>query len=36
MVHGEVTAAHAFAEKITAEKGWPVHVPAYDDEVLLD
>ncbi len=36
VVHGETKAAHAFAEKISDEKGWPVHVPAYDEEVLLD
>ncbi len=36
VVHGEPDAAQAFAEKITDEKGWPVHVPAYNDEVILD
>jgi len=36
VVHGETKAAHSFAEKISTEKGWPVHVPAYDEEVLLD
>jgi len=36
VVHGETKAAHSFAEKISDEKGWPVHVPAYDEEVLLD
>ena len=36
VVHGEPDAAQAFAEKISDEKGWPVHVPAYNDEVVLD
>ncbi|MBC8205647.1 MAG: MBL fold metallo-hydrolase [Kiritimatiellales bacterium] len=36
VVHGEPDAATAFAEKITEEKGWPVHVPAYDEEATLD
>ncbi len=36
VVHGETKAAHAFAEKISAEKQWPVHVPAYDEEVILN
>jgi len=36
VVHGETDAAHAFAEKISDEKGWPVHVPTYDEEVVLD
>jgi len=36
VVHGETKAAHSFAEKISTEKGWPVHVPEYDEEVLLD
>ena len=36
VVHGEPDAANAFAEKISTEKSWPVHVPAYDDEVVLD
>jgi metallo-beta-lactamase family protein len=36
VVHGETNAAHALAEKISAEKGWPVHVPAYDEEILLN
>lgn len=36
VVHGEISAAHAFAEKLAAEKPWPVHVPAYNEEVVLD
>ena len=36
VVHGEPDAANSFAEKISAEKGWPVHVPAYDEELVLD
>ncbi|HKL22299.1 MAG TPA: MBL fold metallo-hydrolase, partial [Tichowtungia sp.] len=36
VVHGETKAAHAFAEKLSAEKPWPVHVPAYNEEVTLD
>ena len=36
VVHGEPKAAHSFAEKISTEKGWPVHVPEYDEEVILD
>jgi metallo-beta-lactamase family protein len=36
VVHGEINAAHAFADKLAAEKPWPVEVPAYNDEVVLD
>ena len=36
VVHGETKAAHAFAEKLSAEKPWPVHVSAYNEEVVLD
>jgi metallo-beta-lactamase family protein len=36
VIHGEPDAAHAFAEKVSSEKSWPVHVPAYDEEVVLD
>ena len=36
VVHGEENASAAFAEKIRDEKGWPVYVPSYDEEITLD
>ena len=36
VVHGEVNAAHAFAEYVGSELGWEATVPQYEDEVELD
>jgi len=36
VVHGEPESSRAFAVKVTKEKGWPVHVPAYNEEALLN
>ncbi len=35
-VHGEVESAQHFAEFIREKTNWPVAVPAYQDEVILD
>ncbi len=36
VVHGEVNSAKSFAEHIKTQKGWQVHVPSYEEKVLLD
>jgi len=36
VVHGETSAAHAFADKLAGEKRWSVHVPAYNEKAVLD
>lgn len=36
VIHGEEKSAQGFAETLRAETGWPVHVPAYQDEIVLE
>ena len=36
VVHGEAESANSFAEHIKTQKGWQVHVPSYEEKVLLD
>jgi metallo-beta-lactamase family protein len=36
LVHGEPESAHRFADFLREETSWPIHVPAYNDEVLLE
>ena len=36
VVHGEAESAKSFAEYVTQKTNWPVMVPAYQDEVVLD
>jgi len=33
LVHGEVVAQDALKARITAELGWPVHIPAHGEKV---
>jgi hypothetical protein len=33
LVHGEPTALDALAARITAERGWPVHIAAHRERV---
>jgi metallo-beta-lactamase family protein len=35
LVHGEPGALQALAARITAERGWPVHIAAYQERVTL-
>jgi metallo-beta-lactamase family protein len=36
VVHGESESANAFGDYVREETGWPVAVPAYQDEAVLD
>jgi len=36
LVHGEPESAHHFADFLKEKTGWPIHVPAYNDEVVLE
>ena len=36
VIHGEEQRARSFAELLQAETGWPVAVPAYQDEIVLE
>jgi len=36
VVHGEPASARSFAELVAAQTGWPVSVPDYRSEVILD
>jgi len=36
LVHGEPAALGALASRITAERGWPVHIPAHGERVDLE
>jgi metallo-beta-lactamase family protein len=36
ITHGEESAALSFAEHIKNEKGWPISVPEFHDEAVLD
>ncbi|MDD5326755.1 MAG: MBL fold metallo-hydrolase [Phycisphaerae bacterium] len=36
IVHGETESATNFSDYVKAQTGWPVSVPAYRDEVVLD
>ena len=36
VVHGETDSAQAFGQYLREETGWDVHVPAYQDTVVLD
>ncbi len=36
IVHGEIESARHFADYVTEKTNWPVMVPAYRDEVVLD
>lgn len=36
VVHGEAESANSFAEHIKTEKGWQVHVPTFEEKVVLD
>ena len=36
VVHGESESAQHFGDFIRSETGWPVAVPAYQDEIILD
>ncbi len=36
VTHGEADAAHHFADFLKERRGWPVSVPSYRDEVILD
>jgi metallo-beta-lactamase family protein len=35
LVHGEPPALEALRSRIAGERGWPVHVPAYEERVEL-
>jgi metallo-beta-lactamase family protein len=35
LVHGEPTALAALAARITAERGWPVHIAGHRERVQL-
>jgi metallo-beta-lactamase family protein len=36
LVHGEPAGLNALAARIAAERGWPVHIPAYGERVNLE
>lgn len=36
LVHGEPESAHHFADFLKEKTGWPIHVPAYNDEIVLE
>lgn len=36
VIHGEQDAARSFGGFLGSQTGWPVHVPAYGDEAVLD
>jgi metallo-beta-lactamase family protein len=36
VVHGESESATLFGDYLRKETGWPVAVPAYQDEIILD
>ena len=36
VVHGEAESANSFGEHIKTEKGWQVHVPTFEEKVVLD
>jgi metallo-beta-lactamase family protein len=35
LVHGEPIALNALADRIRAEKGWPVHAPSHAERVEI-